>query len=434
MDPPDADKLLALSKIAEEKSSRRPSSQPPIVFFTPEVVLDKYRRYLNFYEEDEILDYDEVYFFAPTAQKVMPSEGLSNYGFDHDRGRYRCVCHDHIAYRYEILRGLGKGTFGDVVKAYDHKTRTNVAIKIIRSYEEHFEQGQVEIELLEYLKEHDDVSNIVHILDHFEFRNHLCIVLELMPGGDVFAALKLTDGTGLPLPQIRQVTKGVLQCLAVLRRNNIIHCDIKPENILLRDKSGDDVKVIDFGSSCFANIQIHTYVQSRFYRAPETMLQSGYGPEIDIWSLGCMVAELYTSKPLFPGRDENEQLMYQMELLGLVSREMIMKSKRLSLFFDDRLSPRCVTDRKGGRHEPGTKSLETLLGSTADPNLLSFISSCLRINPADRITPADALRHPFIADITKPQSPVDDLHVSLSTSPKEADGASQQSKTRYTYL
>jgi dual specificity tyrosine-phosphorylation-regulated kinase 2/3/4 len=190
--------------------------------------------------------------------------------------------------------------------------------------------------------------------------------------------------------------KGILQCLRVLRRNRIIHCDLKPENVLLRDKDSTGVKVIDFGSSCFESEQVHTYIQSRFYRAPEVILNSGYTPAIDMWSLGCMVAELYNGQPLFPGHDEKEQLMYQMEVLGIPPDDVLSRGKRASVFFDGVTHPRFLVDHKARRHEPGSRTLVAALGGSPDATMVSFLEGCLQWDPEVRMTPAEALRHPFI--------------------------------------
>ena len=98
-------------------------------------------------------------------------------------------------------------------------------------------------------------------------------------------------------------------------KNNVIHRDIKPENTMFRDPSSTaELRLIDFGSSCFENERIYTYIQSRFYRAPEIIMGIPYTSAIDIWSFGCILAELYSGYPLFPGESEHDQLGYIMEI------------------------------------------------------------------------------------------------------------------------
>ncbi len=86
----------------------------------------------------------------------------------------------------------------------------------------------------------------------------------------------------------------------------MIHCDLKPENILLKQANKSGIKIIDFGSSCLWNQRIYTYIQSRFYRAPEIILGIPYTCAIDMWSFGCILAELYSGYPLFPGESETD--------------------------------------------------------------------------------------------------------------------------------
>jgi len=105
------------------------------------------------------------------------------------------------------------------------------------------------------------------------------------------------------------------------------------ENVLLKQRGSSLIKVIDFGSSCYSHQRVYTYIQSRFYRSPEVILGLPYGTPIDMWSLGCILAELYTGYPLFPGEDEIEQLACIMEVLGLPPEHIISHASRRRLFF-----------------------------------------------------------------------------------------------------
>ena len=100
------------------------------------------------------------------------------------------------------------------------------------------------------------------------------------------------------LPLIRRFAVQLLNTLRHLARHSIVHCDLKPENILLCTPGRSAIKVIDFGSSCFEAQPVYTYIQSRFYRAPEVLLGLPYFCAIDMWSFGCILAELYTGYPL----------------------------------------------------------------------------------------------------------------------------------------
>ena len=106
---------------------------------------------------------------------------------------------------------------------------------------------------------------------------------------------------GISLDLIRRMALQILNALYFLHQNKIIHADLKPENILLKERNKSGIKVIDFGSSCFEGNTIYTYIQSRYYRAPEVILGMPYDTKIDIWSFGCIIAELHLGYPLFSG-------------------------------------------------------------------------------------------------------------------------------------
>ena len=133
---------------------------------------------------------------------------------------------------------------------------------------------------------------------------------------DLYQYLKLTKFQGLPISVIRKLSSQILQALRLIDRYKVIHCDLKPENILLKSFNGTSLKVIDFGSACFYEKRMYTYIQSRFYRAPEVILGLSYTTSIDMWSFGCILVELFTGKPIFPGENENEQILCIMEVLG----------------------------------------------------------------------------------------------------------------------
>lgn len=204
-------------------------------------------------------------------------------------------------------------------------------------------------------------------------------------------------------------------------------------------------QVIDFGSSCYENHRVYTYIQSRFYRAPEVILGLRYGLPIDMWSLGCILAELHLGYPLLPGEDESDQLACMIELLGMPPPRLIEQSKRAKMFFSSKGYPRyCMAttrpdgtiELQGGssrrgkpRGPPGYRSLATALKAKGQGNASSssssaaaaaaaaaassngtnsaewsedetlfvdFISRCLDWDPESRMTPDEALRHGWL--------------------------------------
>jgi dual specificity tyrosine-phosphorylation-regulated kinase 2/3/4 len=366
----------------------------------PSAALAQYGRLLSPFEQEEIKQFNSsIWFVGPTARKLNAGEGKGkNFGYDDDKGRYKCVKNDHIYYRYEVLKGLGKGSFGDVVRAYDHKTKTTVALKIIRNEKRFHKQGRCEVKILDHLRRHDrdHSNNVVHMKDFFIFRNHLCITFEIMHS-DMYSALKKDGFRGFKLPDVMSFAENMCIALKLLKAHRIIHCDLKPENILLKNNTTTDLKIIDFGSSCFDHERVHSYIQSRFYRSPEVILGLSYGTAIDMWSLGCILAELYTGQPLFPGHDEKEQLMYQMQVLGVPTTAVLAKGKRVASFFDAAkdMAPMFTHDKKGRVRAPGTRPLKVALG-TDDPIFLDFLEKCFIWDPAERLTPGKAMEHAFI--------------------------------------
>ncbi|KAL2130482.1 hypothetical protein VTI74DRAFT_6350 [Chaetomium olivicolor] len=354
---------------------------------------------LNIYERGEIVDYKDVYFCGTqNAAKVVgdPQSDSPNFGYDDERGDYTIVPGDHLAYRYEIIDVLGKGSFGQVVRCIDHKTGVLVAVKIIRNKKRFHQQALVEVNILQKLREWDpnNKHSMVNFTHSFYFRGHLCISTELLDM-NLYEFIKSNAFRGFSLKMIRRFTKQMLSSLNLLKQHKVIHCDLKPENILLRHPLHTEIKVIDFGSSCFENEKVYTYIQSRFYRSPEVILGMTYGLPIDMWSLGCILAELYTGVPIFPGENEQEQLACIMEVFGPPEKHLIEKSTRKKLFFDSMGKPRLTVSSKGRRRRPSSKTLQQVLKCDDEP-FLDFIARCLRWDPDRRMKPEEAIRHEFI--------------------------------------
>lgn len=388
-------------------------SKPKKKGFTPDYVCSKYSSSLSKFEKIEIFGFPEVYFFGIEADKKQrPFNGTQSL-FDNDQGGYVFVPHDHVGYRYELLKVIGKGSFGQVVKAYDHKLNEHVALKIVRNEKRFYRQAQEEIRILEHLRKQDihNLMNIIHMFDSFTFRKHMCITFELL-SINLYELIKKNKYQGFSLQLVRKFSHSLLVCLDALYRNKIIHCDMKPENVLLKQHGRSGIKVIDFGSSCFEHQRVYTYIQSRFYRAPEVILGAKYGLPIDMWSLGCILVELFTGFPLFPGEDETDQLACIIELLGMPPKKLLDASKRANYFISSRGYPRYCSQttlpdgstilkgsisRKGkARGPPESKDLSKALKGCDDPLFLDFITQCLEWDPERRITPAMALRHSWL--------------------------------------
>ncbi|KAL5110794.1 Dual specificity tyrosine-phosphorylation-regulated kinase 3 [Taenia crassiceps] len=257
------------------------------------------------------------------------------------------IPHDHIDFRYECIRSLGKGSFGNVILVIDHKEGKECALKVVRRDIRFTTQAKEEIAILELLQKSNpnpkgswDHFPIVKLLEHFMFRDHMCLSFELL-GCSLYDLIKDKKDQGLPRDRVRRLMASVLNGLTYVWKAGIIHCDLKPENVLLVSRATDGgpgairdlVKIIDFGSSCFVGKQCYPYIQSRFYRAPEVIMRLDYSQPIDMWSFGCLVFEMIRGYPLFPGEDEFDQLACMMEKLGMPPWTMVGPSRVFSRYF-----------------------------------------------------------------------------------------------------
>ena len=265
--------------------------------------------------------------------------------------------------RYEVFELLGKGSFGQVVKAYDIQANEEIAIKIIKNKHAFHQQAQIEIGILEKLRQKDprDSHNIVKMKHTFYHRGHLCIVFEIL-SYSLYNLLENTQFKGVSLNLTRKFASQICDALNFLSHENIIHCDLKPENILLVHPNKSFIKVIDFGSSCEANDRPYTYIQSRFYRSPEVLLQSGYDLAIDMWSLGCILVELITGDPLFAGSNETDQMYKIVEELDMPPDYLLDKAPKAKKYFEqvnEQWKPKPEYFRS--YKPPGSRSLESKL-------------------------------------------------------------------------
>lgn len=237
---------------------------------------------------------------------------------------------------YEVLEYLGRGTFGQVVKCTRKDNGENVAIKILKNHPNYARQGQVEIQILQHLcNESSDKHNFVKALDCFKHRNHTCLVFELLER-NLFDYLKQNKFSPMPLNHIRPILHQMLTALIKLSELEVIHADVKPENIMLVEQKSDSfrVKLIDFGSATYKSRALdNTYLQSRYYRAPEVIVGVPFTEKIDIWSLGCVISELFLGYPLYPGGCEYDQIRFITSTEGLPPIYMLERGKKSRQYF-----------------------------------------------------------------------------------------------------
>lgn len=178
---------------------------------------------------------------------------LYNDGYDDEYFDYIVKSGEKFLDRYEIDSLIGKGSFGQVVKAFDVEEQEYVAIKIIKNKRPFLQQAQIEVRLLELMNQHENEFSqyIVKLKGHFMHRNHLCLVFELL-SYNLYDLLRNTNFRGVSLNLTRKFAQQLCTALMFLTSNelSIIHCDLKPENILLCNPKRSAIKIVDFGSSC----------------------------------------------------------------------------------------------------------------------------------------------------------------------------------------
>ncbi|XP_019150096.1 PREDICTED: mitogen-activated protein kinase 15-like isoform X2 [Ipomoea nil] len=298
--------------------------------------------------------------------------------------------------RYRIEEVIGKGSYGVVCSAYDTYLGEKVAIKKINDIFEHVSDATRilrEIKLLRLLR-HPDIVEIKHILlppSRREFKD-IYVVFELMES-DLHQVIKANDD--LTPEHYQFFLYQLLRGLKYIHTANVFHRDLKPKNILAN--ADCKLKICDFGLARVAFNDAPTaifwtdYVATRWYRAPELCgsFFSKYTPAIDIWSIGCIFAELLTGKPLFPGKNVVHQLDLMTDLLGTPSPEAIAR----------------IRNEKARRYLSSMRKKKPIPFSykfpNADPLALCLLERMLAFDPKDRPTAEEALADPYFRNLAK---------------------------------
>eukprot|EP00727_Mastigamoeba_balamuthi_P005916 m51a1_g1944 putative protein kinase (1370) ;mRNA; f:943403-950822 len=374
--------------------------------------------------------------------------------------------------RYTIVDMVGQGTFGQVVKCRDEEESTLVAVKVLKNKPAYFRQGLLEIGVLTAINTNWDRTGehrTVRLLDHFLYQSHLCLVFELL-SMNLFELIKQNGFRGVSVRLIRVFVRQILTALEVLDEGSVVHCDLKPENILLENLRDLQVKLIDFGSACFERSTLYTYIQSRHYRSPEVILGLPYSCAIDMWSLGCIAAELFLGIPLFPGANEYNQIFKITDMLGMPPSEMVERGTRAYKFFKRTFSAGsgttayCLKSESEYERENNAKidpnkpyfmyrTLHEIVQkypmksgfAGSDPradeatlreyrkSFEHFLSGVLQLDPAKRWTADQAIQHPFIQERPLPdnyQPPAARRRIALGSLPKPGSGGSSTSNLR----
>lgn len=290
---------------------------------------------------------------------------------------------------YDVAVMVGEGAYGTVCSAVHKPSGQKVAIKKITPFDHSMFCLRTlrEIKLLKAFN-HENIISILDITkpESFESFKEVYLIQELMET-DMHRVIRTQD---LSDDHCQYFIYQTLRGLKYMHSANVLHRDLKPSNLLLN--ANCDLKICDFGLSRSANFNeansagfMTEYVATRWYRAPEIMLTfKEYTKAIDVWSVGCILAEMLNGKPLYPGRDYHHQLSLILDSLGTPSMDdfYAIKSRRARDYI---------------RSLPFKKRVKFAdVFPKANPQAIDLLEKLLAFNPLKRITVDEALKHPYL--------------------------------------
>ena len=367
-------------------------------------------------------DDDDMFAEAPVRSRAevkvpqaLDARMMDNWD-DHE-GYYITILGELIDGRYQVTQSLGRGMFSSVVRATDSRSDQAVAIKIIRNNESMRKAGIKEIDILKDIaaNDPDDKKHVIRLLRSFDHKGHLCMVFENLSMNLREVLKKFGRDIGINLKAIRAYSQQLFLGLSLLKKCQYLHADLKPDNILVNE-ARNILKICDLGSaSPISENATAPYLVSRFYRAPEVILGISYDYGIDMWSVGCTLFELYTGKILFTGRNNNNMLKAIMDCRGKFPHKLLRRGSLTYNYFDDllnfqmeeadKLTGRIVTKLVDIKAKPvrDLRSRLTPKGKRVDEQerkelemFLDLLDKCLDLRPEKRISPVEALKHPFV--------------------------------------
>lgn len=288
---------------------------------------------------------------------------------------------DSIDYRYEIIKRIGKGAFGKVYEAYDHKRNIPVALKCIRNERRFHKQVQLEVKFYQLMMNEEKMysAHVIPMYKWFISYGDYFLIFELF-GQDMYSYYK---NNIIGNKDLQSFSLQIASGLEFIHSYGIIHMDLKPENILIKDKQ---LKIIDLGSSFMEEPNImKDYVQSRYYRAPEVVFNTGLKKSMDIWSYGCIIYELAEGTPLIPAKSQSELVVYYTYIMDYPPTYM------KKLYENDKylLSKRQL--KNGKTLIP--KAFEWNHQNISLKQLINY--GCLQWDPSKRLTSSEIIKHPY---------------------------------------
>jgi len=346
--------------------------------------------------------------------------------------------------RYKVYGIAGQGTFGTVLDVYDTKHREKVVLKVVRSVKRYLHAAYEEIDILEKLRNADPKkgSLVVRLYGSFTTsisgHKHVCIAFERL-GRSLYEFIKKNRYRGFRPEDLRPIGRQIAHSIRFCHAQKLTHTDLKLENVLFVNDSyrtvdtdkyanyrvpeDPRIRLIDFGGATFEDMRHARIINTRQYRAPEVILGLKWSYPSDMWSFGCIMAELATGELLFQTHSDNEHvklmevvtgktfppdmvakglepfLKLQADPNGASPRSLRLPEAPLDQIFDHDTHvikwPACAPNEESVSHVARCQPLPQLL---PDSQLSDLVARCLAFHPEERISAEDAFNHPYFTD------------------------------------
>ena len=295
--------------------------------------------------------------------------------------------------KYEVLGIVGEGAYGIVYKCLNKVTNKYVAVKKFKETQDKLVQKTMkrELAMLQMLRH----ENVVEFQESFVSKGNFFLVFEYVEK-NLLEVLEESPH-GLSPKLIRSLVYQMCKAVAYLHKNNMIHRDVKPENLLIDENL--NLKLCDFGFARKVklnknnnNIDTMTdYVATRWYRSPELLLSGGiYGPEVDYWAIGCIMGELADGNPMFPGEDEVDQLDCIIKILGNLPESLV------NMYYENQ-----IYNGKELLHVKKPETLEKRYLGILSPTAIDFMKGLLELDPNKRLSGENVFKHKYFSVFMK---------------------------------
>ncbi|CAD2100099.1 serine/threonine kinase-1, putative [Plasmodium vinckei lentum] len=324
---------------------------------------------------------------------------------------------------YKVMRKMGDGTFGRVLLCQHIVNKKYYAVKVVRNVKKYTKSAKIEADILKKIQSNDiKNNNIVRYHGKFMYYDHMCLIFEPL-GPSLYEIITKNDYNGFHIEDIKLYCIEILKALHYLRKIKLTHTDLKPENILLDDplfekkvvtvkrvtdgkriqiyrSKSKGIKIIDFGCATFKSDYHGSIINTRQYRAPEVILNLGWDVSSDMWSFGCILAELYTGNLLFKTHEHLEHLALMESIIEPIPKKMLYEATKTNGYKyidknDLRLAwPESASSIDSIKHVKKSLPLYKIIRHDL---FCDFLYTILRIDPTRRASPIDLLKHEFLA-------------------------------------